>query len=683
MLSLDYYLHSLLLVSILRGVSCEDLTALQKELFSPEGSTVTLSYRYSKTITASDDFFWYRQYPGKQPEFLLYISGTSFTRLAESVKSDTKFSSKLSAEKNIDLSISSAAVTDSAVYYSALRPTVTGNTTTLYKNLWSKDNTILHNIHQREPLSKELFSPEGSTVTLSYRYSKEAAGNDYFFWYRQYPGEPPEFLLSISGVNFTKKAESLKSDTRFFTDLSEGKKRVDLQISSAAVTDSAVYYCAVKPTVTGNTNTLYKNLWSKDNTILHNIHQRDCEDLTALQKELFSPEGSTVTLSYNYSKEATGGDCFFWYRQYPGKPPEFIFSHLGTGGTIKDPIPGLKFKVEKNKIKSNEIKVSLSSAAVTDSAVYYCAVKPTVTGNTNTLYKNLWSKDNTILHSIHQRDCEDLTALQKEGFSPEGSTVTLSYRYSKEAAGNDYFFWYRQYPGEPPEFLLSISGVNFTNKAESLKSDTRFFTDLSEGKKRVGLQISSAAVTDYAVYYCAVKPTVTGNTNTLYKNLWSKDNTILHNIHQRESITEFIFPSGVSCEDLTPVKTEEFSPEGSTVTLSYRYSKQAAGDDYFFWYRQYPGEPPEFLLSISGANFTKKAESLKSDTRFFTDLSEGKKRVDLQISSAAVTDCAVFYCAVKPTVTGNTNTLYTNLWSKDNTILHNILQRESLSDKHQ
>ncbi|KAI9518319.1 hypothetical protein NQZ68_038590 [Dissostichus eleginoides] len=391
MLSLDYYLHSLLLVSILRGVICENLIALQKEGFSPEGSTVTLSYRYSKEAAGNDYFFWYRQYPGEPPEFLLSISGLNFTKKAESLKSDTRFFTDLSeGKKRVDLQISSAAVTD-----------------------WVSCEDLT-------ALQKEGFSPEGSTVTLSYRYSKEAAGNHYFFWYRQYPGEPPEFLLSISAVNFTKKAESLKSDTRFFTDLSEGKKRVDLQISSAAVTDSAVYY---------------------------------------------------------------------WV------------------------------------------------------------------------------------------SCGNLIALQKEAFSPEGSTVTLSYRYSKEAAGTDYFFWYRQYPGEPPEFLLSISGVNFTKKAESLKSDTRFFTELSEGKKRVDLQISSAAVTDCAVFYCAVEPTVTGNTNTLYKNLWSKDNTILPNILQRE---------------------------------------------------------------------------------FFTDLSEEKKRVDLSISSAAVTDSAVFYCAVRPTVTGNTTTLFKN-----------------------
>lgn len=41
--------------------------------------------------------------------------------------------------------------------------------------------------------------------------------------------------------------------------LDKVQKRVHLEISSAAVTDSAMHYCALRPTVTGNTHTLYKN----------------------------------------------------------------------------------------------------------------------------------------------------------------------------------------------------------------------------------------------------------------------------------------------------------------------------------------------------------------------------------------------------------------------------------------
>uniref|UniRef100_A0AAZ1X6F4 Immunoglobulin V-set domain-containing protein n=1 Tax=Oreochromis aureus TaxID=47969 RepID=A0AAZ1X6F4_OREAU len=93
-----------------------------------------------------------------------------------------------------------------------------------------------------------------------------------------------------------------------------------------------------------------------------------CDQLTAVKDEESTLEGNTLTLSYRLSREARSDDYFYWYRQYPGKPPEFLISHSGTGVEISDPVPGVTFKVSDNKTL---MTLQISSAAVTDSAVYY------------------------------------------------------------------------------------------------------------------------------------------------------------------------------------------------------------------------------------------------------------------------------------------------------------------------
>uniref|UniRef100_A0A3B3ZZH7 Immunoglobulin V-set domain-containing protein n=1 Tax=Periophthalmus magnuspinnatus TaxID=409849 RepID=A0A3B3ZZH7_9GOBI len=97
-----------------------------------------------------------------------------------------------------------------------------------------------------------------------------------------------------------------------------------------------------------------------------------------------APEGSSVSLGYSYHQEPTTRDYFFWYQQYPGKSPEFLVLHSRNGISIMGNVKGLNAEV-----KSQNVSLLLSSAAVGDSAVYYCAVRPTVTGNTQTLNKNL------------------------------------------------------------------------------------------------------------------------------------------------------------------------------------------------------------------------------------------------------------------------------------------------------
>ena len=80
-------------------------------------------------------------------------------------------------------------------------------------------------------------------------------------------------------------------------------------------------------------------------------------------------------------------------------------------------------------------------------------------------------------------------------------------------------------------------------------------------------------------------------------------------IHPSRSVLSNRCFTGVYSEDLTPVKKEENSLEGTTVALFYRLSRAVTSGDDFFWYSQYPGEPPQFLLYISGFGNNRTAES--------------------------------------------------------------------------
>uniref|UniRef100_A0A672K987 Ig-like domain-containing protein n=1 Tax=Sinocyclocheilus grahami TaxID=75366 RepID=A0A672K987_SINGR len=114
-----------------------------------------------------------------------------------------------------------------------------------------------------QPLSSEKYVVEGKNVTLSCNYSTTGTVES-LQWYRQYLGAKPEFLLQVN--EYSSKSEP---DLRLYSKATKEIKRVDLIIFSAAVSDSALYYCALRPTVTGNTRTLYKNLLHSIASVLH------------------------------------------------------------------------------------------------------------------------------------------------------------------------------------------------------------------------------------------------------------------------------------------------------------------------------------------------------------------------------------------------------------------------------
>ncbi|CAL9689533.1 unnamed protein product [Knipowitschia caucasica] len=108
-------------------------------------------------------------------------------------------------------------------------------------------------------------------------------------------------------------------------------------------------------------------------------------------------EGHTHTLIYNFT--TTGYSDLFWYRQKDGDSPKYMMRRSTYDKGQNSPeFDEPKFGAE---LVGNSLSLTMEAVDVTDSAVYYCALEPTLTGNTNTLNKNLCSKDNTMVQCLH------------------------------------------------------------------------------------------------------------------------------------------------------------------------------------------------------------------------------------------------------------------------------------------
>ncbi|KAI4899270.1 hypothetical protein NFI96_029733 [Prochilodus magdalenae] len=514
------------------------------------------------------------------------------------------------------------------------------------------------------PLEEKVDAVEGETVTLSCRYE----GSVYNLqWYRQYPGSRPEYLLMI---NPSTKGVSYANPRIPRLDGAVNGSVVDLEISSAAVSDSVLYYCALEPTVTGNPDTLYRNckrdvlnpavtgtrpvntnescgMWQgrrcRNLCTDHSnqgtqtpppVDKQSCvsQSISPLEEKVDAVEGQTVTLSCSYEK----ADYLFWYRQYPGSSPDFL-QYISPYRAKSDPPPRMSAEVKE----SNGVDLKISSAAVSDSVLYYCALEPTVTGNPDTLYSN-WFYRNllTILiitSGVFGADVIRPSENQETDISrKEGETLTLKCTYDTSSE-NVVLYWYRQYPNRAPQYLL-LRGAR--GRSDSDSSDGRFSTITS--RTSTDLTVRELRVADTALYYCALRRSFPLE---------------FHNESGAPGSRETHGHAYLAADwSISPVEEKVDAVEGQTVTLSCSYEGGGTGPS-LHWYRQYPGSRPEFLLLTpeSGA-YVNKAE--KPDARMSIKVhKEETKKVDLEISSAAVSDSVLYYCALAPTVTGNPDTL--------------------------
>ncbi|KAG9338449.1 hypothetical protein JZ751_025853 [Albula glossodonta] len=156
-----------------------------------EAEQVSLECTY-ETQSTYVYIYWYRQYPGSALQYILYEGDASHTADFAKNRFRDSFQDEISA--------------------------------------------VANTVH----------AVEGNSVRPSCSYTASEIRSSYLHWYRQYPRSAPQFIILIHGSKDKEEKDgfTVKHDNQ--------NKSVNLDLSSAKVTDSALYYCALQPTVTGN-----------------------------------------------------------------------------------------------------------------------------------------------------------------------------------------------------------------------------------------------------------------------------------------------------------------------------------------------------------------------------------------------------------------------------------------------
>ncbi|XP_031665539.1 uncharacterized protein LOC116358547 [Oncorhynchus kisutch] len=241
------------LLSALTGDSFQQtIQPNQHEVYGEEGSNVQLSCYCSSAYSV----LWNKQYPGSVPQYLLLIHHASRT-VVRAKPPYTHFPIKLTREKTCGSGDLLAEVRDPALSCCAVISTVTLHSLTQHSaELRIRQLVLILHILPSTMLfcslslffhpilgvsSEQVLTPytdvevasERDRVSLSCNYTSSV---NTLLWYRQYPKSEPQLLVM----------EYADITPGFTLNHDNNVKRMDLEISSAEVIDSALYYCALR-----------------------------------------------------------------------------------------------------------------------------------------------------------------------------------------------------------------------------------------------------------------------------------------------------------------------------------------------------------------------------------------------------------------------------------------------------
>ncbi|KAG5206380.1 hypothetical protein JEQ12_017953 [Ovis aries] len=386
------------------------------------------------------------------------------------------------------------------------------------------------------------------------------------------------------------------------------------------------------------------------------------------------PEGAVASLSCTYSD--INSQYFAWYRQYPGKGPEFLLNVYLN----KDKEEG-KFTAQSNKTNKH-VSLRIRDSEPSESATYLCAVNTQCSPGTCCLCPNLLGPRQRLLESLgcraqtfcHLARCKcglrvtvekekpaerslllpqssDMkhtlisvlvmvftlggtrakTVTQPESHIPvsEGDPVQVKCSYSY--SGSPVLFWYNYKNAE----FNSYNGFNIPGGC----GPHPYLTGgMSEHPPEGGTNGDSVNQTEGPV---TVSEGALMTLNCTYQTVsfaaylfWEQGSFSFANMHSATHtvlLIVLIF-RGNNGDSVNQTEGPVTVSEGALMTLNCTY-QTADFSSYLYWYVQHLNKAPQLLLKGLTAD-------KKSDRSFH-----------LQKRAVQASDSAVYYCALSDTVT--------------------------------